>query len=337
MSENIIKVNLGKDSYDIVVKRGCLKEAEKFINLNRKVMIVTDSGVPKEYAEYIESVSKAPFKVVIEQGEQSKNFDNFKLILETMLNNNFTRTDCVVAVGGGVVGDLSGFVSACYMRGIDFYNIPTTVLSQVDSSVGGKTAVDFGQYKNMVGAFHQPKKVLIDPEVLKTLDKRQISNGLSESVKMAMTFDEKLFALIENEDIDINIDKIIKRSVELKRDVVEQDEKEAGLRKVLNFGHTMGHAIETSLGLNELYHGECVAIGMIPMCNENIKDRLIKVLNKLNLPVSIKVDKDKVKEAITHDKKFDGNNVTIIKVPEVGSFKMEKITKEELLSMLDEI
>ena len=333
----VVNVNLGANSYNIYIGENLFADINNFIaesDFTKKILVITDSNVHKICAgDFINNFDVA----VIPAGETSKNLREAENLYTKAIEIGLDRKSLIIALGGGVVGDLSGFVSACYMRGIDFYNIPTTVLSQVDSSVGGKTAVDFGQYKNMVGAFHQPKKVLIDPEVLKTLDKRQISNGLSESVKMAMTFDEKLFALIENEDIDINIDKIIKRSVELKRDVVEQDEKEAGLRKVLNFGHTMGHAIETSLGLNELYHGECVAIGMIPMCNENIKDRLIKVLNKLNLPISIKVDKDKVKEAITHDKKFDGNNVTIIKVPEVGSFKMEKITKEELLSMLDEI
>ena len=328
------KVDLGKDSYDIIIERNILSQADKYMNLNRKVLIVTDSGVPTEYADKIAQLCKEPVRVCVPQGEPSKNVTNWQKLLQTMLENNFTRTDCVAAVGGGVVGDMAGFAAACYMRGIDFYNIPTTVLSQVDSSVGGKTAIDFGQYKNMVGAFHQPRCVLIDPNVLATLPPRQIANGLAESVKMALTFDAALFERIERENVSDIIDDIIARSVELKKNVVEQDEKESGLRKVLNFGHTIGHAVETSLGLDSYLHGECVGFGMIPMCSENVRNRLITVLEKLGLPTQIKFDKDKVTEAIQHDKKFDGNNVIIVRVEEVGKYIMKKITKSELLDMI---
>ena len=334
MNCNTVRVDLGSYSYDIIISRGILKNADKYLNLNRKVLIVTDSGVPKQYADTVAQLCKEPIIVSVPQGEPSKNVDNWQKLLQTMLENNFTRTDCVTAVGGGVVGDMAGFAAACYMRGIDFYNIPTTVLSQVDSSVGGKTAIDFGQYKNMVGAFHQPKCVLIDPDVLATLPPRQIANGLAESVKMALTFDANLFKLIETENVEDNIDRIIARSVELKKNVVEQDEKEAGLRKVLNFGHTIGHAVETSLGLNSYLHGECVGFGMIPMSSASVRNQLIPVLEKLGLPTQIEFDKAKVTEAIQHDKKFDGNNVTIVRVEEIGKYIMKKITKDELVDMI---
>ncbi len=328
------KVNLGKNSYDIIIKRNILTQADKYLNLNRKVLVVTDSGVPKQYADTVAQLCKDPIIVCVPQGEPSKNVDNWQRLLQTMLENNFTRTDCVTAVGGGVVGDMAGFAAACYMRGIDFYNIPTTVLSQVDSSVGGKTAIDFGQYKNMVGAFHQPKCVLIDPDVLATLPPRQIANGLAESVKMALTFDAALFERIEHKNVSEIIDDIIARSVELKKNVVEQDEKESGLRKVLNFGHTIGHAVETSLGLNSYLHGECVGFGMIPMSSDSVRNRLIPLLEKLGLPTHIEFYKNKVIEAIQHDKKFDGNNVTIVQVEEVGSYIMKKITRDHLVDMI---
>lgn len=326
----IINMDLGKNSYDIVVERGCLKKANTLINLDRKVLIVTDSGVPKEYSECIAKMCKCPVIECVEQGEQSKSFDTYKKLLSVMLKQNFTRTDCVVAVGGGVVGDLSGFVAASFMRGIDFYNIPTTLLSQIDSSIGGKVAINLDGIKNIVGAFYQPKKVLIDPDVLSTLPERQISNGLSEAIKMSLTSDKELFELFETGDIKQNIDTIIEKSLMIKRDVVQQDEKEQGLRKILNFGHTIGHGIESVENLNGLYHGECVALGMIPMCSDSVKQRLIPVLKKVNLPTKLNCDANRVCDAMSHDKKFDGNKVTVIMVNEPGNFEMKKIDSDEL-------
>ena len=262
-----INVELGKNSYDILIARGALGRVDKELNLNRKVLVLTDNGVPKAYSEQVGALCKEPFIYTVEQGEGSKSVETWKKVLEFMLENGFNRGDCVVAVGGGVVGDLAGFVAASYMRGIDFYNIPTTLLSQVDSSVGGKTAVNLGGVKNIVGAFYQPKKVIIDPEVLKTLPERQISSGLAEAVKMALCFDIELFELFENGDISANTDTIIEKSIKIKRDVVEKDEKEASLRRVLNFGHTLAHGIEAQ---GSLYHGECVALGMLPMCSPEV-------------------------------------------------------------------
>ena len=182
-------MNLGKDSYDIVVERGLLARASHHLNLNRRVLIVTDSGVPAEYAETVAAQCRESIICTVEQGEGSKSPEMFEKLLQMMLDNGFSRKDLVIAVGGGVVGDLSGFAASAYMRGIDFYNIPTTLLSQIDSSIGGKTAINFGGVKNIVGAFYQPKKVLIDPDLLKTLPHRQISNALAEAVKMALTSD----------------------------------------------------------------------------------------------------------------------------------------------------
>ena len=198
--ENVkkIRVNLEKDSYDIFLGCGLLSHAREYFRLDRKVLILTDSGVPCDYAKEIATQCKEAFVYTIKQGEASKNFDNFKAILEFMAQNRFTRTDCVVAVGGGVCGDLAGFVAASYMRGVDFYNVPTTLLSQVDSSIGGKVAIDLDGFKNTVGAFYQPKCVLIDPETLLTLDIRQVRSGFSEALKMATTSDAELFELFEN-------------------------------------------------------------------------------------------------------------------------------------------
>lgn len=330
----IINMNLGINSYDIVVERGSLSKAGELLKLDRKVLVVTDSGVPTQYAQKIASQCADPVVVTIPQGEESKCFDTYRDLLRKLLENSFTRSDCVVAVGGGVVGDLSGFVAASYMRGIDFYNIPTTVLSQIDSSIGGKVAIDFEGIKNIVGAFYQPKKVIIDPDVLATLPDRQISNGLAEAIKMSLTSDKELFEIFENDDISENIDTIIVKSLNIKKNVVEQDEKESGIRKILNFGHTIGHGIESGEDLHRLYHGECVALGMIPMCSEEVRERLIPVLKKAGLPTEMEFDREKVCAAMLHDKKFNGGNVTVIRVEQIGEFVMDEISGDELIKII---
>lgn len=321
----IIPVKTTTGGYNITLERGAHTFADKYFKLDRKVLIVTDDGVPAEYAKTVAASCRTPFIITLPQGEKTKSLDSYKYLLSEMVKNDFTRSDCVVAVGGGVVGDLAGFVAASYMRGVDFYNIPTTVLSQVDSSIGGKVAVDFDGYKNIVGAFYPPKAVIIDPDMLKTLPDRQISNGLAESVKMSLTSDKELFALFESGDIINNIDKIIEGSLKIKRFVVEQDEKEGGLRKILNFGHTLAHAIESENAMEKLYHGECVALGMIPMCSEEVRCRLIKVLEKLNLPTKTETDAEAIISAMKHDKKMSGDKITVIFVPEIGQYEMREM------------
>ncbi len=324
----ILRMELGSDSYDIVIERGCLEKAGEYLNLNRKVLIVTDDGVPEMYAQEIANQAKSPVIMTLPQGEATKQMDYFSVLLESMLENGFTRKDCVVACGGGVMGDLAGFAASCYMRGIDFYNCPTTVLSQIDSSIGGKTAIDFCGIKNIVGTFYQPEKVLIDPEVLNTLPHRQISNGLAEAVKMAAFGDEELFELFENEDPLENIDTIIEKSLKIKKYVVEQDEKEAGLRKILNFGHTIGHGIEANAP--DMYHGECVALGTLAMSSETVRERLRKIYEKLDLPTEITLDKKKVMEAIKHDKKTNATGVDGVLVNEIGSYEIVKMSYKEI-------
>jgi len=333
----IISMNLGADSYDILLERGALSKADRHFKLDRKVLIVTDSGVPAEYAETVASCCKAPYIEVFPQGEAQKNMDTYQNILARLVKEGFSRTDCVVAVGGGVTGDMAGFAAASYMRGIDFYNVPTTLLSQVDSSIGGKVAIDFKGFKNIVGAFYQPKGVLIDPEVLKTLPARQIVNGLAEAIKMAATNDQELFEFIERNDPLVNLDKIIEGSLRIKKSVVEQDTKEQGLRRVLNFGHTAGHAIETVSGLSGLYHGECVALGMLIMADPEPRERLRAVLEKVGLPTAYTYEKEKVIEAMTMDKKVAGGMITVVDLPAIGRFELNKISLETLKERMLEV
>ncbi len=317
--------------YDIVIERGVLNNLNEHLNLDRKVMVVTDSGVPENYAKTVVAQCKDGYIFTFAQGEESKNFDTYQAILTQLVENGFTRSDCVVAVGGGVTGDMAGFAAASFMRGIDFYNIPTTVLSQVDSSIGGKVAIDFCGVKNIVGAFYPPKAVVIDADTLKTLPERQKNNGLCEALKMAATFDSEFFAHFEGGALDI--DYVIEQSLRLKKRVVEEDEKEQGLRKVLNFGHTIGHAIE-SVNLGALYHGECVGLGMLYLCSDKVKPRIKNALEKLNLPTTCEIDADKIIDFMSHDKKKSGDSISVIWVEEIGSFEIKKMNLTQLKEVI---
>lgn len=332
----ILKTKLPANSYDIVIESGVLQRLDSYLNLNRRVLIVTDDGVPEKYSKTVAGFCAHPIIYTIPQGEESKSLSSFEALCRTMLENGFDRSDAVVAVGGGVVGDLAGFAAASYMRGIDFYNIPTTVLSCVDSSVGGKTAINFESVKNIIGAFYQPKKVIIDPETLKTLPKRHISNGLAEALKMSMTLDVQLFDRFKHGDPFEDIEKIIASSLMIKADVVSKDEKEKGLRKVLNFGHTIGHGIESVKGFEGgLYHGECVALGMLIVSPPHVREELIPILEKLDLPTKVECDPEKVFEAVIHDKKSSGGGIDMVFCPEIGFFKIENTPLEKIKEIIE--
>ncbi|MBE6749095.1 MAG: 3-dehydroquinate synthase [Ruminococcaceae bacterium] len=330
----IINVKTSSGNYDITLKRNALNEVNSILNIKGKALIVTDSGVPEIYAKTVAGQIENSVIYTFPQGEQSKNFEVYSALLKALAENKFDRKDCVIAVGGGVVGDMAGFTAATYMRGISFYNIPTTLLSQVDSSIGGKTAIDFLGYKNLVGAFYQPKAVIIDPNVLNTLTDRQFNNGLSESIKMAATSNSELFELLENNNAKDIIDTVIEKSLLIKKAVVEEDEKETGLRKVLNFGHTVGHAIETVTGLNELYHGECVALGMMFMSSGEPKERIAELLIKNNLPIKTSFDREAVFEALQHDKKSAGSGVNAVFVDKIGEFSFKFLEFSEIYKLL---
>ena len=329
-----LRMELGDNSYDIVIERGCLNRAGTLLDLDRKVCVVTDEGVPRQYVDAVAGQCKAPVIITVDMGEQTKTMQTVTRICETMLERGFSRKDCVVAVGGGMVGDLAGFAAACFMRGIDFYNIPTTLLSQVDSSIGGKTGVNLNGVKNIVGAFWQPRGVLIDPDTLETLPPRLRAEGMAEYVKMALCFDEKIFEELEREDRWQDTEKALHNALSLKKMVVEEDEREAGLRKLLNFGHTIGHGVE-SAAQGSLYHGECVAIGMMPMCSDAIRARLQPLLKKLGLPTATQLDKDAIWAAMQHDKKSNSTGFSAVFVEEIGKAYAKTISFDDMKTILE--
>ncbi len=331
----VLTVSPGSKEYDVTVEAGCLSKASELFDLGRKCLVVTDDGVPGEYAYKIASQCKEAVLVTLPQGEDSKSMANLEKLLTEMLEHGFTRNDCVVAVGGGMPGDLAGFAAATYMRGIDFYNIPTTLLSQADSSIGGKTAVDLGGVKNVVGAFYQPCGVLIDTDTLRTLSGRQKTAGLAEIIKSGLIADAGLFGYIEeNISDELDRERIIEAALRVKKRVVEEDECESGLRRILNFGHTIGHGIESVTGM---LHGECVAAGMVPMCSKEVRDRLIPVLERAGLPAGAECDPEAVLEAVTHDKKAADGVIKTVYVPEPGKAEIIEMGPDELRSKINSI
>ena len=333
----MIKKHFGKPAergYDIFIGQNLLGDTASLFGLYKgsRALIVTDDGVPQKYSDRVyESLNAAGclvYNVTIPGGEEHKNLNNVGLILDAVLLNNFNRSDIVISVGGGVVGDTAGFAASCFMRGIDFYNVPTTLLSQADSSVGGKTGVNFSGVKNLIGAFHRPKGVLIDTETLSTLSGRHFSNGMAEIIKMASTFDCSLFDDIGRH---IPIDQVISRVLDIKISVVESDEKESGLRRSLNFGHTLGHGIEMHTGL---LHGESIGVGMLAMSGGEAKDKIAGKLTEFGLPISVDVDVDAVIETVMHDKKSSSGGVRCILCDKIGTYYEAVLSREQIKERL---
>ncbi|WP_461813112.1 3-dehydroquinate synthase [Faecalimonas sp.] len=327
-----MNIQLAENVSHIYIERDCRLNLEKYISLDCKVMIITDEGVPEKYHKEVLKQCKEGYLFIAKQGEESKSLEVYEQVLQKLLELDFSRKDLVIALGGGVIGDLSGFVAGTFKRGMRFASIPTTTLSQIDSSIGGKVAVNMGNVKNVIGTFYHPEVVLIDLNTLVTLPKRHYYNGLVEAVKAGLIGDVELFELFEkSEDIEENIEEIIVHALQVKKNVVEKDEKEEHLRKILNFGHTIGHAIESIYHLEGYYHGECVGIGMMMILEkEEIRERLRKVLCKLNVPLSAEYDVEEVIHFIKKDKKANGKYVTVVQVDNVGEAKLLPIEIESL-------
>lgn len=340
----VLDMSFGERHCAVTVRRGALRDAGSLFRLDRRVLILTDAGVPEAYTQTVAAACREPFIVRLAPGEQNKCPDRWLELLRFMAAHNFDRHDCVVTVGGGVVGDLGGFAAASYMRGIDCWQVPTTLLAQVDASVGGKTAIDLDGYKNLIGAFRQPSGVLIDPDVLDTLDARQFASGMAEIIKMAATHDSGLFALLGSSAVRLPedralMDEVILRALSIKNRVVEADEREEGQRQALNFGHTVGHAVESvSAGTDApLSHGECVGLGMLCVTRGDVRANIARILKKYDLPLTCKVGADSLRDAMTHDKKSDGELIRVVRVPEIGQYTIEKVTVGQLLTESREV
>lgn len=356
-----LTVNLNrKPVYDILIENSFSSIVPKLEELgykNRKCCIITDSNVKQYYLDSFRDTVKDTFSVVIdyiiEAGEKSKCFDNYYNIQKYLVENHFDRHDVLVALGGGVTGDLTGFIASTYMRGIDFIQVPTTLLADVDSSIGGKTAIDFEGYKNIVGAFYMPKLVYINVDTLSTLPEREFYAGMAEVMKYGLIMDASFYEWLLEKMYEIHdkesdtIEEMIEHCCKCKQRIVEKDPYENGDRMLLNFGHTIGHAIEKEKEF-ELLHGECVALGAVAAAFISWKkDRLSMdeyyeirdMFVPFNLPITVEnIDPQKILESVKHDKKSDGNTTKFILLKKVGKAVIDTtVTDTEMLDAINEI
>ena len=347
----VLKVNIPGREYEITIAAGLLEksgEEIRKISAAKKAAVVTDSNVGPLYAKkVINSMNESGFETVlitVPAGEKSKSAEMLMKLYDEMLEFKLTRTDLIVALGGGVVGDLTGYAAASLLRGIPYVQIPTTLLAQVDSSVGGKVAIDLPRGKNLVGAFNQPKAVIIDTDCLKTLEPRVLSDGMAEVIKYGAIKDKNLFELLETikdtKELFANIDGIIYNCCDIKRQVVEDDEFDTGGRMILNFGHTFGHAIEKQYHYETYTHGEGVAVGMIMACEYGERigltepgttERMRRIVKSYNLPLEVKISKEELAEAVAVDKKGEGSMINLILLNKIGDVLIKKIEKSEFL------
>ncbi len=360
-----IKVNLKSNPYKVLIEKGSIKLiGSELIRLgikkSTKILVVSNPVVANHYGDLVlGKLKESGFEanlLIIEAGEDKKNQASISLIHDSAYENNLERTSLMIALGGGVIGDMTGFAASTWLRGISFIQIPTTLLSMVDASVGGKTGINHPQGKNLIGAFHQPKLVLIDTKTLNTLPSREFKAGMAEVIKYGVIVDKELFKKLEDADCidnlklipdDLLLD-IIYHSVQAKALIVEKDELEGGLRAILNYGHTFGHAIEALSGYEQWVHGEAVAIGMIAIGELAIKKKFWTIkentrqqdlLLKAGLPISWpNLDIDKVINALKSDKKVREGNIRFVMPLSIGNVKIvDSISIKELYDFLSEL
>ena len=350
-----IHVDLGKHAYDIEIGAGLLPtvgaKVAALVPKAQRAVIVSDTNVAPLYGETLKrSLNEAGLPttiVTIEAGEQSKNMQVLSQVLEQIAESGLTRSDVLVTLGGGVVGDLGGFAAASFMRGIAFVQVPTSLLSQIDSSVGGKVAVDLKAGKNLAGAFYQPKGVFIDTNLLSTLPVRFLHDGLAEAIKYGCIQDANLFEKIagyaDDSELLADIGSVVATCCAIKARIVEEDEFDTGLRGILNFGHTLGHAVEQHYAYGEYTHGEGVAIGMyqitkrteeMGMTPAGTAEKIADVLKKYNLPIEAGVEKALLIDTMAKDKKKSGNTITLIVLDELGNGRLHKINWQEVPNYL---
>ncbi|KAB0666476.1 3-dehydroquinate synthase [Oryzomonas japonica] len=353
---SVVTVNLGESSYDIQIGSGSLPELGRScasLGLTGRAAVVTNPTVNALYGDTVRrSLADAGYPVTLIEmpdGEEFKNAATLGSVYDALIAAGMDRRSFIVALGGGVVGDLAGFAAATFMRGIPFVQVPTTLLAQVDSSVGGKTAIDHPQGKNLIGAFYQPRLVLIDVDTLATLPQREYRAGLAEVVKYGVAIDGPFFEYLEqNVDALQAMEReclmmIIRRCCELKARVVELDEKEAGPREALNYGHTLGHALETLAGYRSLVHGEAVAIGMVLAaricvrrgeCGDDDVARITALLGSLGLSVAPPaVERTRLLDALLKDKKSRAGTINFICNQGIGNYTVAQLSPEELLAL----
>ncbi len=326
-----LNVNLKGKSYEVIVEKGIIKNITPYVDIEKKFLIVSDDRIPNVYINTIKKQLKKVDVFIFPHGENNKSLKNYQLVIDKLIQGDYSRKDYIIALGGGVVTDLAGFVASTYKRGMNLINIPTTTLAMVDASVGGKVALNFDKLKNVIGSFYHPNCILIDIDTLETLPKRHYINGVIEALKTGMIGDKELYNIFFNGDYRDHIEEIIYRSLQYKIKIVEQDEKEENIRKVLNFGHTFGHAYETYFLMKNYLHGEAVALGIVTISKDKpYLEDIKKIFTKWGIKLNINVEKDKIINIIRNDKKCDDDIVDLIIVDEIGKSKIVPTKIEDL-------
>ena len=326
-----LNVNLKDKSYEVIVEKGIIKNITPYVDIEKNFLIVSDDRIPNVYINTIKKQLKKVDVFIFPHGENNKSLKNYQLVIDKLIQGDYSRKDYIIALGGGVVTDLAGFVASTYKRGMNLINIPTTTLAMVDASVGGKVALNFDKLKNVIGSFYHPNCILIDIDTLETLPKRHYINGVIEALKTGMIGDKELYNIFFNGDYRNHIEEIIYRSLQYKIKIVEQDEKEENIRKVLNFGHTFGHAYETYFLMKNYLHGEAVALGIVTISKDKpYLEDIKKIFTKWGIKLNINVEKDKIINIIRNDKKCDDDIVDLIIVDEIGKSKIVPTKIEDL-------
>lgn len=332
---NKVYVRTKHSTYNVYIEDNVLENIDMYLNSQKQYIIISDDNIPKNYSQIVSLKIPVVKSYYFPHGEASKTMETAYTIMTSMINDGITKDITIIALGGGVVGDLAGFISSVYMRGVDYVQIPTTLLAQVDSSVGGKTAVNAPSMKNAIGAFKQPNLVLIDPLTLNTLPDRQFNNGMAEVIKYGLIADSSLYkSLFDKEYVKANIDNIIANCVAIKAKIVEIDEYDADVRRLLNYGHTIGHAIE-QYSKYDLLHGEAISIGMLMMAKyESFKEELSNLLDIYSLPKDNPYPNDELLTIIKTDKKATKEDLNIILVESIGDAFIKTIHKNDILTYM---
>lgn len=362
--QSVIRVNLPQQSYDITIASGGIDQLGQLmtnLNLGKKVLLVSNPNIFEYYGEQaiasLKAVGFEVFQLTLPEGEQHKTLASVEQIYNKALEKRLERSSTLVALGGGVIGDMTGFAAATWLRGINFVQVPTTLLAMVDASIGGKTGVNHPQGKNLIGSFHQPRLVLIDPQVLKTLPVREFRAGMAEVIKYGIIWDAELFSQMEQSDrldqlqyIQTGfLQEILSRSCQAKADVVGKDEKEAGLRAILNYGHTIGHAVESLTAYRLVNHGEAVAIGMVAagqlaanlqLWDDSAQHRQLNLIQKTGLPNQLpdQVDIEAILDSLQTDKKVKAGKVRFVLPTQIGAVTLtDQVPSDKIRQVLQQM
>lgn len=313
--------------YKVIISNNLLNNLTSYFKTNKKVLLLSDDNIPTSYKESIKQQYDITCNIILKHGEKSKNYKNVLKVINSLISYNFNKDDVIIALGGGVILDIASLIATLYKRGIDLVFIPTSLLAMLDASIGSKNAIDYNNIKNVIGTFYDPKIVLIDPNLLKTLKKKQLYSGLCEALKTALIHNENFYYYIRDNSLSLNYEKVIYESLKIKKYFIENDKYDISIRHALNFGHTYGHAIEIAY---KLPHGIAIGIGMLKVLENPLKDEVSSILKKWHINYKKYLNDNSYNYYILQDKKIKNNKIDLVIVKVPGSFEIKSIEVGDL-------